>query len=86
MTDDKYVIAFEFKNIKLHQAEWEEPVNLCLIKSTSMINVSTWLPRIVQHGYLIIHDWYTPDSVTHYINQYFTMIKTVDNMVLFQKL
>jgi hypothetical protein len=79
-------ITSKFQNIKLHQSEWTDAVDMCLIKNTSFENVSIWVPMIKQQGYLVIHTYNIDDSAQHYINDHCKFVRKADNLVLYQKL
>lgn len=74
----------KFKNIKLYDED--VIVNACLIKNPSFINISTWLPKIVTNGYLIVHTHSISEEVNQYINVYCKLVDQADNMMLYQRL
>jgi hypothetical protein len=76
----------KFKNIKLLQEEWSSPVDLCIIKHPSIDNLTKWIPYVKENKYIAVHTYNIGDISKEYINTKCKLIKTVDNMMLFQKL
>jgi hypothetical protein len=76
----------KFKNIKLFQEEWNMAIDVCVIKHPSIDNLSKWIPHVKENKYVIVHAYNMVDISKEYINTRCNLIKTVDNMMLYQKL
>lgn len=79
-------ITGTFQNIKLHQTEWNDEVDVCLIKNSSLENLSNWIPFIKQHGYLIVHTYNIDTVAQQYINDHCKLLKSAEHLFLYQKL